>query len=191
MRDILFIKKDDGSKCVFRTNQTSVDSEQITLMDCHGFKGTWFEHTIPFRCGSVVSMTDLRNFCKDHSELSVTMYGGREIVVLSPGATLNFSVKIWNHNGETENNNDEVTFTLLGVVPETIEDPDPEIVFEQEFKAKNGESFHVGLENGIMYRPVLTDQVGFSWSSGTAPDPFVCDGENVEMELVFITNSIN
>lgn len=191
MRDILFVKKDDDSKCVFRTNQTSVDSEQITLMDCHGLKGTWFEHNIPFRCGSVVSMTDLRNFANDHPELSVTMYGGQEVVVLSPGAVLDFSVKIWNYNGETENKNDRVSFTLLGVVPDTAEDPEPEILFEQEFEAKSGESFHVGLENGVMYGFVLTDQVGFSWSSGAAPEPFVCDGENVEMELVFITNLIN
>lgn len=188
MRDILFIKKDDGSKCVFRTNQTSVDSEQITLMDCHGFRGTWFEHVIPFRCGSVVSMTDLRNFAKDHSELSVTMYGGQEVVVLSPGATLDFSVKIWNYDGETENKNDKVSFTLLGVVPDTAQDPEPEILFEQEFEAKSGESFHVGMEYGVMYGFILNSQVNFSWNT---PEPFVCDGENVEMELVFLTKLIN
>lgn len=176
MRDILFIKKDDGSKCVFRTNQTSVDSEQITLMDCHGLRGTWFEHVIPFRCGSVVSMTDLRNFANElKSEIKVIMCSGDESHELVSDFNLNLSVNLV----EKVIGTSTTTIALIG------EDSNDNVVSVNELSVHNGSELDIPIKSGVKYSFEI-DSENYYWfgDSGEtdAPDPFVCDGD-VTMEI--------
>jgi len=84
MRDFVFVMKSDSTKkATLRTDIVEDKIEKFTVMWCEGVKNTEFESIIPWKCGSVISMTDLNKFAIEYqSVLDGYMYGSEQMKVL-------------------------------------------------------------------------------------------------------------
>ena len=73
MRDFVIVSKDDATKkATLRVDMVEDKVEKLTIMWCDGVRDTEFEKIIPWKCGTVTSMTEAEEWAANTSPS--TMY---------------------------------------------------------------------------------------------------------------------
>jgi len=159
MRDYTFVTKTTPSiKAVMRTDTIDDLTKRFTIMWMEGVKDTWFESIIPWDLGSVVTTDEVETWFESfQSEIDGYIYGGEQIQVLGvPTHVLTLTPTIVNGT--------QADFVLTGTKTnaETIEDViHVTTVVAKTLQIIEGYSYSFSLPRG-------------SWTSGSAPTPFVC-----------------
>lgn len=77
MIDFLFVSKTDASKkATLRVDMVDGNIERFTVMWCDGVRGTEFEKNLPWKCGSVLSKTEITTWAektKRHTKFMSTL----------------------------------------------------------------------------------------------------------------------
>ena len=81
MRDFVIVNKEDATKkATLRVDMVEDKIEKLTIMWCDGVRDTEFEKIIPWKCGTVTSMTEIEEWAAQYqSEYDVYMYGGEQV----------------------------------------------------------------------------------------------------------------
>lgn len=163
MRDLVFVKKDDATKkATLRVDMVENNFEELTIMWCSGVQGTEFEKIIPWKCGSVTSMTEVKKFCEQYqATYDCLLYGGSSVVTL--GAPLHELTVTATITGA-----DTAKATLKGTKTGAVSTTE-EIQFTTAVAKKIN-----GIE-GYTYEWEVSGDV--SWTSGSAPEAFVCTAD--------------
>lgn len=85
MIDFLFVSKTDASKkATLRVDMVDGNiDERFTVMWCDGVRGTEFEKNLPWKCGSVLSKTEITTWAeKNKASYQVYEYAGEEVTLL-------------------------------------------------------------------------------------------------------------
>ena len=71
MRDFVIVNKEDTTKkATLRVDMVEDKTEKLTIMWCDGVRDTEFEKIIPWKCGTVTSMTEIEEWATQYqSEL--------------------------------------------------------------------------------------------------------------------------
>lgn len=167
MRDFVIINKDDTTKkATLRVDMVEDKIENLTIMWCDGVRDTEFEKIIPWKCGTVTSMTEIEEWAAEYqAEYDVYMYGGEQIKKMgAPTHKLTVTATIAN--------NSTVTAILKGTKDGAISTSD-EIALTTAVPKEIQ-----GIE-GYSYTWELPSP--YTWTSG-APAAFVCT-EDKEIAL--------
>lgn len=159
MRDFVFVRKDDATKkATLRVDMVEDKVEKLTIMWCDGVRDTEFEKIIPWKCGTVTSMTEVQEFCEQYqAELDCYMYGGEQVVVMgAPTHKLTVTATITG------------AATAKATLKGTKDGAEP-INDEIEFNTGVAKELQ-GIE-GYNYTWEVADNV--SWTS-SAPEAFTC-----------------
>lgn len=63
MRDFVIVNKEDTTKkATLRVDMVEDKTEKLTIMWCDGVRDTEFEKIIPWKCGTVTSMTEIEEW---------------------------------------------------------------------------------------------------------------------------------
>lgn len=68
MVQFVFTTKQDSQQCTLTTDAISINTETFTIMQCDGVRGTCFEKIIPWKCGTVVSMYEIKMFAQQYND---------------------------------------------------------------------------------------------------------------------------
>ena len=101
MRDFVIVNKEDTTKkATLRVDMVEDKTEKLTIMWCDGVRDTEFEKIIPWKCGTVTSMTEIEEWATQYqSELDVYMYGGEQVQVLgAPTHKLTVTATVTNNS---------------------------------------------------------------------------------------------
>lgn len=163
MRDFVFVKRSDSQKATIRVDMVDNNVEQLTVMWCDGVRGTEFEKILPWKCGSVTSMTDIETWVQNYqAEYDVYMYGGSQIKKLgSPTHKLT------------------VTATITGEGPAKVVlkgTKEGALSISDEIEFANGVAKEIEGIEGYTYTWEVSGKV--SWTSD-APEAFVCTEDKV------------
>lgn len=167
MRDFVFVKKSDSTqKATLRVDMVDDKVEKLTVMWCNGVRGTEFEKIIPWKCGSVTSMTEIQKFCEQYqAEMDCYMYGGEQVVLLgAPVHKLTVTATITGAS------------TAKATLKGTKEGAEPT---SDKIEFNTGEAKEIQGIEGYNYAWEVSGNV--SWTSG-APEAFVCT-EDKEIAL--------
>lgn len=167
MRDFVFVNKDDATeKCTLRADIVESGSEKFTVMWCEGVRGTNFEKILPWKCGSVLSMTEMKEWFEDYKTvLDGYIYGGEQVIKLGDGThVLTVTATI------TGGMSVQVTLTAT---------KDGEEPIEAEIPLERGVPKELQGIDGYTYAWTLP--INARWV-GEAPAPFVCT-EDKEIAL--------
>lgn len=84
MIDFLFVSKTNASKkATLRVDMVDGNIERFTVMWCDGVRGTEFEKNLPWKCGSVLSKTEITAWAEDNkASYQVYEYAGEEVTLL-------------------------------------------------------------------------------------------------------------
>ena len=163
MRSFVFVKKDDATKkATIKVDMVDNKFEIMTIMQYFHVVGTEFEKIFPWKEGSVVSMTEIREFCESwQGEYDCYLYGGQNVVTLgAPVYELTITATI--------TGGDTAKATLKGTKSGAVST-------SQEIEFTTAVAKKVPGIEGYSYSFELGE--GVEWTSGTAPEAFVCDGD--------------
>lgn len=171
MRDFVFVNKEDNTKkATLRVDMVEDKIEKFTIMWCDGVRNTEFEKIIPWKCGSVVSMTEMEEWFGDYqSVLDGYIYGGEQVKVMgAPTHVLKVTATI--------TNNSKVTATLKG----TKEGAMP---ISDEIELTTGVEKEIQGIEGYSYTWEIPSP--YTWTSG-APAAFVCtEDKTIALAITF------
>lgn len=159
MRDFVIVSKDDATKkATLRVDMVEDKVEKLTIMWCDGVRDTEFEKIIPWKCGTVTSMTEVEEWAAQYqSEYDVYMYGGEQVVVLgAPTHKLTVTA--------TVTNNSKANVILKGTKEGALD-------VSSEIELTSGEAKEIQGIEGYNYTWELVSP--YTWTSG-APAAFVC-----------------
>lgn len=171
MRDFVIINKEDTTKkATLRVDMVEDKTEKLTIMWCDGVRDTEFEKIIPWKCGTVTSMTEIEEWATQYqSELDVYMYGGEQVQVLgAPTHKLTVTA--------TVTNNSKANVILKGTKEGALPVSD-------EIELTSGEPKEIQGIEGYSYTWELVSP--YTWTSG-APEAFVCtEDKDIALAISF------
>lgn len=159
MRDFVIVNKDDATKkATLRVDMVEDKIEKLTIMWCDGVRDAEFEKIIPWKCGTVTSMTEIEEWAAQYqSEYDVYMYGGEQVKLLgAPTHTLTVTA--------TVTNNSKANVILKG-------EKEGALPLSEEIELTSGTPKEIQGIEGYSYTWELVSP--YTWTSG-APAAFVC-----------------
>lgn len=171
MRDFVIVNKEDTTKkATLRVDMVEDKTEKLTIMWCDGVRDTEFEKIIPWKCGTVTSMTEIEEWATQYqSELDVYMYGGEQVQVLgAPTHKLTVTA--------TVTNNSKANVILKGTKEGALPVSD-------EIELTSGELKEIQGIEGYSYTWELVSP--YTWTS-VAPEAFVCtEDKDIALAISF------